>query len=58
MFLEGVLRLKDKVLRRKGRGFGAGERREQDKVRGYESVDPGEYSDESGPQKCKSCIFE
>ncbi|KAF5290040.1 hypothetical protein FQA39_LY14821 [Lamprigera yunnana] len=48
---QGVLRLKDKVLRRKGRGFGAGERRDQDKIRGYDSVDPGDFADESGPQK-------
>ena len=47
---QGVLRLKDKVLRRKGRGFGTSERREHEK-KGYESVDAGDYSDESGPQK-------
>lgn len=44
--------MKDKVLRRKGRGFGANEKREQDKARTYETVDSGEYADETGPQKC------
>ncbi|XP_018331525.1 RNA-binding protein 8A-like isoform X1 [Agrilus planipennis] len=48
---QGVLKLKDKVLRRKGRGFGAGESREHEKIRGYESVDNGDTGDETGPQK-------
>lgn len=53
LFTEGVLRLKDKVVKRKGRGFGPGEGREHEKVRGYESVETGDYGDEPGPQKCK-----
>lgn len=51
-FAEGVLRLKDKVVKRKGRGFGPGEGREHEKIRGYDSVDPGDFGDEPGPQKC------
>ncbi|CAG9830186.1 unnamed protein product [Diabrotica balteata] len=48
---QSVLRLKDKVIKRKGRGFGPGEGREHEKVRGYESIDAGEHGDEPGPQK-------
>lgn len=48
---QSVLRLKDKVIKRKGRGFGPGESREHEKVRGYESIDAGEHGDEPGPQK-------
>lgn len=50
--LESVLRLKDKVTKRKGRGFGSGATRTSDKVRGYDSVEGGD-SDAPGPQKCK-----
>ncbi|XP_019865311.2 RNA-binding protein 8A [Aethina tumida] len=46
---QSVLRLKDKVLKRKGRGIG--ESREHEKVRDYESVDIGDHGDEPGPQK-------
>lgn len=42
-----VLRLKDKVVKRKGRGFGANESRDHEKVRGYESIDHGD-GDEPG----------
>lgn len=48
---ESVNRLKDKVLRRKGRGFEPGETRDSDKNRVYETVDSGEVTDETGPQK-------
>ncbi|VEN40477.1 unnamed protein product [Callosobruchus maculatus] len=48
---QSVLRLKDKVVKRKGRGFGPGEGREHEKVRGYESIDNGDQSEETGPQK-------
>lgn len=48
---QSVLRLKDKVVRRKGRGFGPGESREHEKIRGYESIEPGDHGDEPGPQK-------
>ncbi|XP_030763435.1 RNA-binding protein 8A [Sitophilus oryzae] len=47
---QSILRLKDKVVKRKGRGFGAGESREHEKIRGYETVDAGD-GDEPGPQK-------
>ncbi|XP_066142863.1 RNA-binding protein 8A [Euwallacea fornicatus] len=47
---QSVLRLKEKVVTRKGRGFGANEPRDQEKVRGYESIDRGD-GDEPGPQK-------
>lgn len=48
-----MLRLKDKVTKRKGRGFGPGATKGTDKARNYESVDPGEGGDTPGPQKCK-----
>ncbi|XP_023029604.1 40S ribosomal protein S12 homolog tsunagi [Leptinotarsa decemlineata] len=48
---QSVLRLKDKVIRRKGRGFGPGEGREHEKIRGYESIEAGDNVDELGPQK-------
>lgn len=48
---QSVLRLKDKVIKRKGRGFGPGESREHEKIRGYESIDAGDHGDEPGPQK-------
>lgn len=51
--VEGVLRLKDKVLKRKGRGFVPGETREHEKIRSYETVDGDDSGDEPGPQKCK-----
>lgn len=51
-FIESVLRLKDKVTKRKGRGFGNGATNRSEKVRHYESVDGGEGNDASGPQKC------
>lgn len=44
---QSVMRLKDKVVKRKGRGFGPGESREHEKIRGYESVDHGD-GDEPG----------
>ncbi|CAH1185459.1 unnamed protein product [Phyllotreta striolata] len=47
---QSVLRLKDKVVKRKGRGFGSGERREHENIRGYESIDAGDHGDEPGPQ--------
>ncbi|XP_076259352.1 40S ribosomal protein S12 homolog tsunagi [Rhynchophorus ferrugineus] len=47
---QSILRLKDKVVKRKGRGFGPGESREHEKIRGYETVDAGD-GDEPGPQK-------
>ncbi|XP_060520851.1 RNA-binding protein 8A [Cylas formicarius] len=47
---QSVMRLKDKVVKRKGRGFGPGESREHEKVRGYDSIDAGD-GDEPGPQK-------
>lgn len=39
-------------MKRKGRGFGPGESKEHEKIRGYESIEPGEHGDEIGPQKC------
>lgn len=54
---QSVLRLKDKVVKRKGRGFGPGESREHEKVRGYESIDAGEHGDEPGPQKSVEGLF-
>lgn len=54
---EGVLRLKDKVLKRKGRGFVPGESREHEKIRSYESVDADDSGDEPGPQKCKCTYY-
>ncbi|KAJ8978983.1 hypothetical protein NQ317_001456 [Molorchus minor] len=48
---QSVLRLKDKVIKRKGRGFGPGESREHEKNTGYESIEPGDHGDEPGPQK-------
>ncbi|CAG9765722.1 unnamed protein product [Ceutorhynchus assimilis] len=47
---QSVSRLKDKVVKRKGRGFGGGESRQHEKVRAYESVDHGD-GDDPGPQK-------
>lgn len=44
---QSILRLKDKVVKRKGRGFGPGESREHEKIRGYETVDAGD-GDEPG----------
>lgn len=52
-FLEGIARLKDKVRKRKGRGFGGGQM-EHEKIRGYERVETEEESDNPGPQKCNS----
>ncbi|CAH1377393.1 hypothetical protein MTP99_018787 [Tenebrio molitor] len=48
---QSVLRLKDKVVKRKGRGFGPGEAKEHEKIRGYETIDSGDHGDEPGPQK-------
>ncbi|XP_017768443.1 PREDICTED: RNA-binding protein 8A [Nicrophorus vespilloides] len=48
---QSVIRLKDKVTKRKGRGFGSGGSQRSDKVRNYETVDGGEGSDAMGPQK-------
>ncbi|CAH1107660.1 unnamed protein product [Psylliodes chrysocephalus] len=50
---QSVLRLKDKVVSRKGRGFGPGEGRQHEKIRGYESIEAGDrdHGDEPGPQK-------
>lgn len=50
---QSVLRLKDKVIKRKGRGFGpSGESREHDKIKGYESIDNGDFGgDELTPQR-------
>ncbi|KAG5872418.1 hypothetical protein JTB14_013663 [Gonioctena quinquepunctata] len=47
---QSVLRLKDKVVKRKGRGFGPGEGRDHEKIRSYESIDAGDHGDEPGPQ--------
>ncbi|KAG5867446.1 hypothetical protein JTB14_034499 [Gonioctena quinquepunctata] len=44
---QSVLRLKDKVVKRKGRGFGPGGVR---KIRSYESIDVGDHGNEPGPQ--------
>lgn len=50
------MRLKDKVTKRKGRGFGTGATRAADKIRGYESVDNAE-TDAPGPQKCIKLVY-
>lgn len=47
---QSVLRLKDKVIKRKGRGFGAGESRDYDKLKRYETIE-SEDGDEPGAQK-------
>ncbi|KAG5872419.1 hypothetical protein JTB14_013664 [Gonioctena quinquepunctata] len=47
---QSVLRLKDKVVKRKGRGFGPGAGRNHEKIRSYESMDAGDHGDEAGPQ--------
>jgi len=47
---ESVLRLKDKVTKRKGRGFGEG-LSSREKGRHYESVESGDGNDTTGPQK-------
>lgn len=39
-------------MKRKGRGFGPGEAKEHEKIRGYESIESGDHGDEPGPQKC------
>lgn len=46
---QGIARLKDKVRKRKGRGFG-GEQVEHEKVRGYDRIEVDD-GDEPGPQK-------
>lgn len=48
---EGIARLKDRVRKRKGRGFG-GEQIEHEKIHGYDRVETDD-GDEPGPQKCK-----
>ncbi|GJQ80588.1 putative core component protein of splicing-dependent multiprotein exon junction complex [Trypoxylus dichotomus] len=47
---QSVMRLKDKVTKRKGRGFGAGATKTSEKTDAYESVE-GEAGDAPGPQK-------
>ncbi|KAG5871888.1 hypothetical protein JTB14_033121 [Gonioctena quinquepunctata] len=42
---QSVLRLKDKVVKRKGRGFGPGERRNPEKIRSYESIEASDHGD-------------
>lgn len=51
IFIEGIARLKDRVRKRKGRGFG-GEQVEHEKIHGYDRVEADD-GDEPGPQKCK-----
>lgn len=51
-----INRLKDKVVKRKGRGFGPGEPREHEKVRGYESVEHGD-GDELGTNDFSVCEY-
>ncbi|XP_065166525.1 RNA-binding protein 8A [Atheta coriaria] len=48
---QSVARLKDKVTKRKGRGFGAGASSRAEKVKNYESVDGDGSGDAIGPQK-------
>lgn len=48
---QSLSRLKDKVTKRKGRGFVPSDGRGNEKVRGYESVDAGGEGDSLGPQK-------
>lgn len=48
---QSILRLKDKVTKRKGRGFGSGATKTSDKADNYDSVAAGDNSDAPGPQK-------
>lgn len=52
-----MARLKDKVTKRKGRGFGAGASSRAEKVKNYESVDGDGSGDAIGPQKCKKIFL-
>lgn len=47
---QSVMRLKDKVTKRKGRGFGAGATKTSEKSEAYDSIE-GEAGDAPGPQK-------
>ncbi|XP_022906367.1 RNA-binding protein 8A [Onthophagus taurus] len=48
---QSVMRLKDKVTKRKGRGFGSGATKTSEKNDTFDSIDGGESGDAPGPQK-------